>query len=544
MIRKPARRGVSAPTSPRQGRIRPRCGSEALPMTPFTALSTLFLATAASCQTAPDLWQRPAAERMAALVADAATLRTAFEALHPGLFRYQTPDRWQAALDELEERLQRDPTLPGAFLAFSRLANELRCGHTYCNFLNQPRAIQDALFESRPHVPFLFRWLGKRMVVLRDLVDPARLAPGTEIESIDGVAANEMLAALMSIARADGGNDAKRRDYLGVTGGERFAAFDVYLPLFFPDLKGPFRLVTRSPDGTRMTTEVAAMTYEERQAAYGGGERGADATPRAGGGEDPGLEGFEWRREEHALLRMPGWALFDTKWDWAGWLDRRMDELVRDSVPNLVIDLRGNEGGLDCGDPVLAHLVAAPLPARQVRPFVRYRKTPAELDPLLDTWDPSFRDWGKAAVPAPTPTLVAAGRQSYFRLTKYDDDLTAGIQPKGKRYEGRVFVLVDAACSSATFQFAATVKRHRLGTLVGQTTGGNRRGINGGAFFFLRLPNSKIEVDLPLIAGFPATEEPDEGIVPDIAIEPSVADIAAGVDRELVTVRELIRAGR
>ncbi|MCS3810253.1 hypothetical protein FHY19_003321 [Xanthomonas arboricola] len=61
---------------------------------------------------------------------------------------------------------------------------------------------------------------------------------------------------------------------------------------------------------------------------------------------------------------------------------------------------------------------------------------------------------------------------------------------------GRVFVLTSADNSSATFEFARQLQRNGLATLVGQPTGGNLRGINGGAFFFLHLPNSHIEVDL------------------------------------------------
>ena len=38
--------------------------------------------------------------------------------------------------------------------------------------------------------------------------------------------------------------------------------------------------------------------------------------------------------------------------------------------------------------------------------------------------------------------------------------------------------------------------------LVGQMTGGNQRGINGGAFFFVTLSNSQLEVDLPLVGNF------------------------------------------
>jgi C-terminal processing protease CtpA/Prc len=104
-----------------------------------------------------------------------------------------------------------------------------------------------------------------------------------------------------------------------------------------------------------------------------------------------------------------------------------------------------------------------------------------------------------------------------------------------------VWVIVGPANSSATFEFARAIKLHQLGTLVGQTTGGNRRGITGGAFFFLRLPKSGIELDVPLIGQFAQSPQPDSGIEPDIRVLPTIADIAAGRDSELEAVRDRIR---
>lgn len=101
-------------------------------------------------------------------------------------------------------------------------------------------------------------------------------------------------------------------------------------------------------------------------------------------------------------------------------------------------------------------------------------------------------------------------------MRRFDDDPAGSvIQPKAPRFRGKVRVLVGPVNSSATFQFALTMQESKLGTLVGQPTGGNRRGINGGAFYFLRLPNSGIEVDLPLVALFPVREEEDRGVEPD-----------------------------
>lgn len=69
---------------------------------------------------------------------------------------------------------------------------------------------------------------------------------------------------------------------------------------------------------------------------------------------------------------------------------------------------------------------------------------------------------------------------------------------------------------------------------MGQPTGGSQRGINGGAFFFLRLPNSGIEMDLPLIGTFPAKPMPDAGLTPDVQVVRTVDDLAEGRDAAML----------
>lgn len=491
--------------------------------TPAALLLALFTTAAPALAVRRDAGRLPAA----GLRADVAILRRAYEALHPGLYRYQTKAEMDRRFAGLEAEFGRDRTLAETYLALSVFLATVRCGHTYANFFNQRPAVQDALLKGG-RVPFYFRWVDGRMVVTRDFTPGRRLAPGTEVLAVDGVPARAILARLLTVARADGGNDAKRVSYLEVAGRSRFEAFDVYLPLFFP-ARGETRTFTvRAPGAARRErVELPLLSYEERAAAVGGGAPAGDPSRP--------LWQVEHLDPETAYLRMPGWALYNSKWDWQGFLEGAMDELVRRATPNLVIDLRGNEGGLDVGDHFLARLIERELPRDAAPQFVSYRAAPADLVPYLDTWDKSFLDWGAAAVPD------GARR---FRLVREKRGDAAVIAPRGPRYRGRVYVLIDAANSSATFAFAQKVKRARLATLVGQTTGGNQRGINGGAFFFLRLPNSGLEVDLPLIASFPERPLPDGGIEPDVFVRPRVSDIAAGVDTELEAVRALIRRRR
>jgi hypothetical protein len=459
------------------------------------------------------------------LQADLATLRRVYTELHPGLERYLSPSEVAEHFDATHRHFASDRTVAEAFLAFTRLTAAIRCGHSYPNFFNQSKGVANALFEGQDKVPFEFRWIGHRMIVTAGHAPETDLPRGTEILTINGIPVATILDSLLPLARADGGNDAKRIAYLEVRGRERYHAFDVLYPLAFPVPAPRFVLSVRGPNnGTTRRITVAALTAEARRA-------------QGVGSADPSPEAPLWRYAESdglGVITMPTWALFNSKWDATRWLDSVLDAATTHALPDLVVDLRGNEGGIDAGNALLARLIDAPLRLPVYARHVRYRRVPEDLNPLLDTWDPSFRDWGAAAV-GPIDAR-------YYRLTKWDDD-TSGtdvITPSPSRYRGRVWVLVDAANSSATFQFALAVKQSGVATLVGQPTGGNRRGINGGAFFFVRLPRNGLEVDLPLVAGFPVTEEPDAGVVPDILVVPSVPDITSGVDAEMRAVREAI----
>lgn len=465
----------------------------------------------------------------ASLQADVRLLERAYGALHPGLLRYRSAEETWRAFRALEAEFAQDRTLAETYLALARFTAGVRCGHTWPNFHNQRRAVRDALFDRPTRLPFWFEWLDGRMVVTRDWTSAGLLPRGTEILRVDGIAAGELLATLLPYARADGGNDAKRISQLAVRGASKYEAFDVLHPLLHP-VGAEFVLDVRRPGGREAQVRVAPLTAAQRMAS-------AIVPSR------PDAPVFEWRdeRDGSAYLRMPTWVLYDSKWDWRAWLNERLDALVERGAPALIVDLRGNEGGNDVGDEILARLIDAPLPPVAAVRLVRYRAIPDDLRPYLDTWDPSFANWGERAVPQEPPWPTAPPMEYFALRDAAADGAPAALQPAGRRYRGRVFVVVDAANSSATFQFARRVQAHGLATLVGQPTGGNRRGINGGAFYFLRLPNSGLEVDLPLIATFPAEPEPDAGVVPDVLVRPTLDDVAAGRDAELAAIASLRR---
>ena len=116
------------------------------------------------------------------------------------------------------------------------------------------------------------------------------------------------------------------------------------------------------------------------------------------------------------------------------------------------------------------------------------------------------------------------------------------FNPNKDRFTGNVFLLSSPTNSSATYMMVETFKKHKLATVIGQTTGGNQRGVTAGALFFMLLPNSKIEIDVPLIGTDLeiAKNLPDAGVEPDIFVKPNIEDIINGIDTEIKVVKKLI----
>ena len=473
---------------------------------------------------APDLRAQPADTLLAGsgLAADVDVLARAYETLHPGLYRYQTPAEWRARLAGLRADVAGGMSRPAFYVRLAELLAAVRCGHSYPNFFNQTAAVQAGVVEAGRRLPFTFRWIGGEMVVTRDLSGTG-LAPGTRVAAIDGVPAADVLARLLPLARADGGNDAKRREILSVTGGERYEAFDVYFPLVFALRDSATVRVAAPLGGPARTLRLATQTFAEREAIR-------TATPPAAGANPLGWT-VRTLPDGTAVLTMPSWATYSDEsagWDWQAFLDSAIATLAR--TPRLVVDLRDNEGGSDVGDVLLGYLTREPLTFPAGERYVRYRTLPADLRPHADTWDRSFDDW--------SANIAASETGDLLRMTRWDSGTAdKTIRPDSLHYAGRVAVLVGPVNSSATFGFAQDVQRSGLARLVGQTTGGNRRGINGGAFYFFRLPGSGVEVDVPLIGFFPPGRDlagvPDAGIEPDIAVPVDADDLATGRDRAL-----------
>ncbi|HVE56448.1 MAG TPA: S41 family peptidase [Pyrinomonadaceae bacterium] len=470
----------------------------------------------------------------AELQEDFAVFKKILVAIHPGIYRYNSPESLEKDFAEFESKLK-NPLREGEFfILIAQFTKKLKCGHTFTNPYNQDKDLRERLFNRRNYLPFYFRIVDGKMIITAN-ASSKNISAGSEITRINGFAVKEIVEKLLTVTKGDGNATLEHRlnsIELARSEAETYALFDWFFPLFFPLTDEIYSIEAVDFAGKKETKfEILAMTKSERTLEMA---KRYGATPTY----DDGWK-FEIQDNSTAYLKIDNsitWRLKTIKFK--EFLANAFAELRAKNIKNLIIDLRGNGGGsMDIGFELARYLAREKLaPYAESRRLVRNIAPQPELLKNLDTYSDELKENLKSGVPIQRFRKSGA---NYFEITGKEN--YPAIEPYENNFRGQAFIISDASNASATFQFLDYVKTNRLARIVGQTTGGNRQGINGGNYFFLYLPNSRIEIDIPVYFQAPKTLNKDEGVIPDILVKRRPEDIGNNFDRELSVIKDLIR---
>lgn len=463
-------------------------------------------------------------------------LKDAIVKIHPGIYRYQTPESFEKLSAEFESKLDRNFSEGEFFIFISQFTNRIFCGHTYANPYNQNSLLRERLFGGKTYLPFYFQIVDGKIIVTENASD-ANLSKGSEIRKINNITSKKIIETLFGVTKGDGRNTvAHRIQSIELTRfeAERYALFDWFFPLFFSlkDEKFSIEAVDYKTK-KQMKFETAAMTKAVRTAEM---EKRYGKTPTY----DDGWK-FEVLDDNSAYLKIDNsitWRLKKIKFK--EFLANAFAELRAKNVQNLIVDLRGNGGGdTDVGSELSSYLAKEILPEYiDGKRLVRNVEPQKELAKYLDTYSDKLKNQLQNGV---SSNIYRKAENGFFEILPNENTSNyPKISPYKNNFTGKTFIISDASNASASFQFLEYAQKNKLAEIVGQTTGGNKQGINGGNYFFLNLPNSKIEIDIPMYFRSPLTLQKDESIIPDILVKRQPEDIGNNFDRELWTIRKMI----
>ncbi len=202
-----------------------------------------------------------------------------------------------------------------------------------------------------------------------------------------------------------------------------------------------------------------------------------------------------------------------------------LEELANRGTDNLIVDLRNNDGGSPetCGL-LLSYFMKSP--------FLL-----SEYDYVKKTKD--IRYFAYCSNLNPVYSDLSSGYHFEPWKDGYRSMNTDTLYPNPTdRYQGKLYVLANESSISAATLFANMVQKHKAGVIVGRETGSVCAQMNATKFANLMLPNSRLEIIIPLIKtvfdSSSIAERYGRGVIPDYPIGISLEELTATEDNDTV----------
>lgn len=459
-------------------------------------------------------------------------LRFALEYCHPRLYKYDHEITVNARFDSLINLI--DNEISGiAFLSHVNAMNaSVHCGHLYT--IPQGRLAKQVL--EKKVMPFYIKLLDDKIYLLNNCSNE-KISNGSLILSINGRSSAEILSAILPIIAADGYIETRKRKLLERYFYPAFNGFDLYYHLRV-DSSSVFKIayIDYKTQKKRTATLNGVSREERRQVLntrYKLDELKWFKTPSPA---------FEIRKDSNYAILTISRSFYDKNIDpdYDSVLLNGFRAMEEKRVTNLIIDLRGNEGGSEHHESeLISYLYDQPfklyqniyvsrLDYRPLKPIIHAaeKDTSRLLDKNEDEWMRKIRDdlW----------------------INNYDYYEGLQLQPPKKNvFRGNIYVLMNGACFSSTAALIANIRNTTKAVFIGEESGGVYEGPTGGQTIPIILPNSKIMVRISpnMNIGYMYQKHPiGRGVFPDHPVSYQIADVLTNRDLEMEAAKTLIRS--
>ncbi|WP_077923020.1 S41 family peptidase [Spirosoma sp. 209] len=450
--------------------------------------------------------------------ADLTFLKRKLDMLHPGMGYYTSEARMEQLYDSLYNRL----TDPMDYLAFYRhvspLVTAIKDGHTNLNHR------KSYIGRTTRFIPFYIRPVGDQYFISHNVSPDTTLRRGTELLTINGRPVADLHRELMNAdhSGSDGDNLTGRRQWSLVQFADYYAAWY--------GSADSIRITYRFPDDTLIRhTSLRCPTLN-------------------------GFRAVLHKRYRHEISNRPNLSvrIVDTLTQTAVLrvstfmglkktdplqlafnreLKKAFRQLRKDNVQNLIVDMQGNGGGIVLNSArLLRYWMPKPFTIMQHEEMKR-----AARAELVTRWNP----------------LSALNFSLHYRQDKRGGFASRSghkrFRPRQRlAFRGNLYFLMNGASFSATTSVLAKTLDAGLGTFVGEASGSAYWGDFAGHFKTVTLPNSRIQVRIPLKKLYHAVDPGRANgftVEPDFVVTRSYDDLMTNRDYILDYTLRLIRDG-
>jgi len=455
-------------------------------------------------------------------------LRT-LEDVHPDLYRYRS----RPEIYEMKQRIEKSLTEPLTRLDFYRrvapLVSAFGDGHTSITY--PVEELNEYLGRGGRLFPLETRIVGdsNRLFVAFDY--NGEIPPGSEIVGLNGLSTSKLISELANYVSGE-----KLSYRLGLVNTNLRAL------LWFIYGAEDFKLKYVSPSGETLEKQINGLTRDEltRRAIEIQKTRADKQRPQQ---EEPKPEApsrskiqfpyYNYISRPDLKTAIIDFRSFQDPKTFEAFLQQAFTDLKERGIGKLIIDIRQNGGGNSAlGDALLGYLTDKPWRqfskvelkvSKQIKDYYRdplpvlKRLYPQSYEAVYQ----SSKDWYRS-------TYVEISSTPDGQLfTSYPEERRPAENPL--RFQGQVYVLIGQRTFSSAVNLAATIKDYKLGTLVGEETGG--LATQFGDIYSFWLPNTGLQLGVSHKKFYrPSGRDNGRGVLPDIEVKTTTEDLLKGKD--------------
>jgi hypothetical protein len=459
------------------------------------------------------------------LTTDFDIVRGALTSGDPGIYRYTSQATLETAFKKARANLGRPMDAAEFYRVLAPMIAHIKNGHTQ---LQWPSGLREKTLATEPVLPLAVRMLeDDRVYIFRDLSSEEHDLAGFELLGVNGHSTKWITSKMGESLSEDGDIPTSRRhDSSDLNFVENLALLlDIRSPFSIQVKKGTYRKtvkVSGIPESDLIRNWKLLYPDDDRFRKH----QSTDFRLLPG--------------TSIALMRLSHWddpdehPENDLRKKFVEWFSA----LDTNKTKTLIIDIRHNGGGEETLGTLLFSYLAK-------EPFLYYKAALAN-GPAFDFFRYAEGHEERDALPryvAPLKTeLNGLPGKPTARYELVNRPNLGMQQPSKPHFDGQVLILIDGGSFSTSAEFAAICHSHQRATFIGEESSGAYYGDDSGITPTLVLPNTKLRIDVPLIAYYTAVNgarKRNRGILPDCPVRHTIQDELEGRDQGMEIASKL-----
>ncbi len=444
---------------------------------------------------------------------DMTVLKQTLEANHPSLYWYTPKDSINFYFDSIINSIQDSLTEIQAKNKIAAFISKIKCGHTSVRFSKQ--FLQLAEKYKYPQFPLSIKvWQDSIVILGRYNLEDSILRRGTIITSINKQSSKEIIHNITQYIHTDGNS-------LNF----KYQVLSNNFPAWYKNIYGLDSIfIIGYLDSNQQEKTVQIKHYNPQKDTAKKKEK---------------VETIKLTKEEKllkirsliidsslntAFIRLTSFSRGNLR----KFFRQSFKTLGQNNISNVVIDLRENGGGSVEKSVLLSKYLSDH--NFKIGDTIAAKTRKLEHKQHIKSW---LGYW----------LMMQLGTK------KMDDGMYHNrtyekhfLKPKSnKHFDGKIYIIQGGYTFSAATMFISSLYHQKNVTTVGEETGGGFYGNSAMLLPNIILPNTKLNVRLPLFKLVMDKDRPKgRGIIPDILINPSSDAIKKGVDLKLEAIKKLI----